>query len=143
MDLEKLFGLPIKRLHIVVAEWPHGRDAFLMAHLLKVATAEPRQTSAIHLGVPAHPVVDARLERLPGLRVIPGLGGDIALLDEHVVRLAVLRFPRHELATLDDQHIHAGVLECPGKGAATHAGADDHDISGYRVLINCDKSAFS
>src|SRR6187399_2646329 len=73
MDTEKLLGLAVERLQIVVAERPRGSDTFLMAHLLEVAPAKARQTSAIHLGVPAHPVVNARLERLPGLSVIPGL----------------------------------------------------------------------
>ena len=91
-----------------------------MGHFLEIAAAEARQAGPVHLGVPAHPVVDAWLERLPGLPVIPGLGGDVALLDEHMVRLAVLRLPRQELAAFNDQHVQSGVLERPGQGAAAH-----------------------
>jgi hypothetical protein len=65
-----------------------------MGHFLEVAATEAGEAGPVHLGVTADPVVDARLERLPGLGVIPGLGSDIALLDEDVVGLAVLGLPR-------------------------------------------------
>src|SRR3954470_1804659 len=80
VDLEKLFGLAKERLQIVVAEGPGWGHAIVVGHLFEVAAAEPWQAGAVHLGVPAHPVVDARLEELSGVGVIPGLRGDIALL---------------------------------------------------------------
>src|SRR5688572_15476436 len=139
VHLEQLFGSGVARLQVVIAEWPCRRDPVVMGHFLEVAAAEARQAGAIHLGIAPDPVVDPWLERLPGLGVIPGLGGDVALLEEHMVRLAVLRLPGQELAALDNQHIQAGVLQRPSESAAPHAGADDHDIRGQRVLIGVDE----
>jgi hypothetical protein len=92
----------------------------VVSHFLEIAAAEPGQAGAVHLGVPADPVVDAWLERLASRSVVPGLGGDVALLDEHLVRLTVLRLAGQELAAFNDQHVQPGVLQRPGQGAAAH-----------------------
>ena len=122
------FGLAVERLEVVIAERPGGGDAVMVLDLLEVTATESWQAGAVHLGVAADPVVDAWLERLPGLRVIPGPGSDVALLDEHMVGLAVLRLSGQELAALNDEHIQAGVLQRPSQRAAAHAGADDHHV---------------
>jgi len=141
VHLIELFSLAVERLEVVVAERPRGRDAVVMGHLLEVAATEAGQACAVHLGIPPDPVVGARLEWLPGSGVVPGLRRDVALLDEHVVGLAVLRLPGQELAALDDQYVQAGVFQCPGEGSATHTGADDHHICSQPVLISGDQRA--
>ena len=120
VHLKQSLSLAVERLQVVVAERPRRRRTVVMGHLFEVAAPESGQAGAVHFGVPAHPVVDAGLKRLAGLGVVPGLGGDVALLDEHVVGLAVLRLPRQELAALNDQHVEPGVFERPRQGSATH-----------------------
>src|SRR5215203_915698 len=102
-----------------------------------------RGRGAVHLGVSAHPVVDARLERLSGFEIKPRFGGDVALFDEHVVWLAVLWLSGQELAALDDQDVQAGVPQGPGESTAAHTGANDHHICGQHFLIGIDKRALT
>src|SRR4030095_3672760 len=109
MDLEEFFGLGVERLKIVIAERPHRRYAVVMAHFFEVAAAEARQARAVHLGVPAHPVVDPGLERPSRLGVKPRLRGDVALFDEDMVGLAVLGLSGQEMATFDDPNGQAAV----------------------------------
>ena len=75
--------------------------------LLEVPLAQPVERGAVQLGGSAHEVVDLRLERL-ALVVVPGVLGDVAVVDEHVLGEPVLRLPRQPVATLEQQDPLAG-----------------------------------
>ena len=93
VHLVQLLGLTVEGLEIVVAERPRRRHAVMVTGLLEVTTAKAGQACTVELGVAADPVVDPGLERLPGSAVEPWLGCGVALADEHVLGLGVLRLP--------------------------------------------------
>src|SRR5262249_20455408 len=72
---------------------PGGRDAVVVADLAEVLGAQPVERRPVELRRAADEVMDLRLERLAGL-VVPRLGRDVAVVDEDVGRLPVLRLPR-------------------------------------------------
>ena len=99
---------------------------------------EAGQAGAVELGVAAHPVVDAGLERLAVAAVEPRLGGRVALADEHFRGLGVLRLSRQEPTPLDDQDVEADP-SAPTRASAAHAGTDDHHIGGHVRFRQCDR----
>ena len=121
VHLVQLLGLTVEGLEIVVAERPRRRHAVMVTGLLEVTAPKAWQACPIELGVAADPVVDPGLERLPGRPVEPWLGSGVALADEHVLRLGVLRLPGQEMTPLNHEHVQADILECPSQGPAAHA----------------------
>ena len=84
VHLVELLGLRVVGLHLVVADRPGGRDAVVVAQLAEVLRAQAVERRAVELGGAADEVVHLRLEGLGRLRVVPGVLGDVAVVDEHV-----------------------------------------------------------
>src|SRR5262249_39744555 len=88
---------------------------------------QPIERCAVELGRSPHEVVDLRLERL-ALRVVPGIRGDVAVLDEDAVAEPVLRLARQPVAPLEQEDLLARRREVTRGRAAAGAGADDDDV---------------
>ena len=93
VDLVELLGERVVRLHLLVGDRPRGRDPVVVAELAEVLRAQAVQRGAVELRGAADEVVHLRLERL-AVAVVPGVRGHVAVVDEHVVRLPVLRLAR-------------------------------------------------
>ena len=120
-------GLGVERLERVVLQRPGGGDAMLVLHFVEVALAQAEQGGAIHLGVAADVVVQARMERL-ALGAVPGLGGLVLAIDEHRLAAPVLLLARQIVAALDQQDAPAGGRQAMGERCAAGAGADDNKV---------------
>src|SRR6478736_1401656 len=73
--------------------------------------------------------MDPRLERLV-LVVVPGLPGDVPVIDEDRLRVPVLDLSGQPVAALQDEDSLAGRREVSGKRPAARAAADDDDVVG-------------
>jgi hypothetical protein len=103
----------------------------VVAELAEVLRPQAVEGGAVELRRPADEVVDLRLERLP-LRVVPRVVGDVAVVDEHVLREPVLRLARQPAASLEQEDLLARGREVPGKRAAARTRPDDdHVIFGH------------
>ena len=127
VDLVALLGERVVRLQLLVGDRPGGRDAVVVAQLAEVLLAQPVQGGAVELGRAADAVVHLRLERLV-VAVVPAVGRDVAVVDEDVVRLPVLRLARQPVAALEQQHAQPGRGEMARERAAAGAGADDDHV---------------
>jgi hypothetical protein len=129
----KVLRLGVERLKIVVGDRPRRRDPTMVAKFAEVLRAEPEQRRAVELGVPAHVVVDFRLE-LIAVPVVPELLREVLPAYEHRVGLPVVALPRQERPPLQPEHLHPvrgePVPECPAPGSRT----DDHNVV---VLVVC------
>ncbi|WIG57181.1 MAG: hypothetical protein OJF61_002969 [Rhodanobacteraceae bacterium] len=90
VHVEKLFGFVVVGREHVVLQWPLGRDAIGVADFLEVALAQAEQRGAVHLGIAAHEIMQARMERLAGL-VVPGFVRLVRVVDEDRLRAPVVR----------------------------------------------------
>ena len=97
--------------------------------LAEVLLAEAVERRAVELRRPADEVVDLRLERL-ALLVVPGVLRDVAVVDEDVGGIPVLRFARKPVAALEQEDALTRGREVTREGAAARAGADDDDVVG-------------
>src|SRR5690349_20112080 len=61
----EVLRLRVVGLEVLVAERPGGRDAVRMGELAEVLLAQAKQRRAVELGVAAHVIVDAGVERPP------------------------------------------------------------------------------
>ena len=127
VHLVELLGLGVVGLHVVVADRPGGREAVVVLQLAEVLTAQPVQRRPVQLGGAAHEVVDLGLERL-ALVVVPRVGGDVAVVDEHIGGGPVLRLAGQPVAPLQQQDALARRGQVAGQGAAAGAGPDDDDV---------------
>ena len=127
VHLVVLLGLRVVRLHVVVGDRPRRRDAVVVLQLAEVLAAQAVEGGAVELGGAADEVVDLRLERLAVL-VVPGVGGDVAAVDEHVLGRPVLGFAGQPATPLEQQDALARRGEVPGQRAAAGTGADDDDV---------------
>ena len=90
--------------------------------------AQAVQRGPVELGRAADVVVHLRLERR-AVRVVPGVGRDVAAVDEHVLRQPVLRLPRQPAAALEQQDPLARRGQAADQRAAAGAAADhDHVV---------------
>ncbi len=131
----ELLGLRVVGLHLLVGDRPCGGDAAVVAQLAEVLFAHPVQRRAVQLGGAPDVVVDLRLEGLAG-GVIPGVGGDVAVLDEHVGGRPVLRLAGQPVAALEQQDALARRREVARERAAARAAADDDDVVGVHHLAS-------
>src|SRR4029453_6459901 len=113
VDLVALFGQGVVGLHVVVADRPGRRDAVVVLQLAEVLPSQPVQRRAVQLGGAADEVVDLRLEGL-ALGVVPGVGGDVAVVDEHIRGGPVLRLAGQPAAPLQQQDALARGGQVPG-----------------------------
>src|SRR5262249_6789192 len=95
----ELLGFRIVGFHLVVADRPGGRGAIVMTQFGEIFLALAIQRCAVELGRPANEIVDLRLERL-AVFIVPGIWGDIAILDEYLFNIPVLRLTRQPVAAL-------------------------------------------
>jgi hypothetical protein len=135
VNLVELLGLRVVRLELVVGDRPRRRDAVVMAELAEVLRPQPVQRGPVELRRSADEVVHLRVERLP-LLVVPRVGRDVLVVDEHVLREPVGRLARQPVAALEQEDLLSRRREVPGERSATRAGADDDHVVGvHHVLL--------
>jgi hypothetical protein len=127
MDVVHLLGAGVIRLQFLIGDRPGRGDAVMMAQLAEVLPAQTIERRAEHLGRPADEIMYLRLKR-PAVAVVPGLGGDIAVLHEHRRRIPVLRLALEPIAALENQDALSRGRELSGERAAACAAADDDDV---------------
>src|SRR6516162_10487859 len=98
-----------------------------MRQFAKIAFPQAQQHGAVHLGIAADPVMDARLERLAVL-VMPSLARLVAVLGEHGLRAPVFPLARQVIAAFEDQDALARRGQAVSKRAAAGAAADDDHV---------------
>ena len=140
VDAVELLGLQVVGLDLVVGDRPRGRDAVVVIELAEVLLAQPVQRRAVELRRAADEVVDLRLERLAVL-VVPGVLGDVAVVDEDVGGRPVLRLARQPVAALDQQHPLAGRSQAVDEGAPAGAATDHDDVVVAHPLCSSMRSA--
>ena len=123
----ELLGQRVVRLHHVVADRPRRRDAVMVAQLAEVLLAQPVERRAVELGGAADAVMDLRLELL-SVRITPGVGGDVAVLDEDLVGRDVLGLAGEPAPPFQQQDPLARRGEMARQRPAAGAGADDDDV---------------
>src|SRR5262249_36830963 len=103
--------------------------------LAEILLAQTVQGGAIHLRGAAHEVMHPGLEGFAVL-VVPGVLGNVTVLDEHFLGVPVLGLARHPAAALEQQDLLAGRRQVVGRGAAARAAADDDHVvgRGHRLL---------
>ena len=141
VHLVELLCLRVVGLHLVVADRPLGGDAVVMAQLAEVLFAQSVERRAVELGRAADEVVHLRLELLCGLGVRPEVVGDVAVVDEDVLRRPVLRLAREPVPALEQQDALARGSEVPHQRAAAGAAADDDDVVVAHALTSSSRSA--
>jgi hypothetical protein len=129
----KVLRLGVERLKIVVGDRPRRRDPTMVAKFAEVLRAEPEQRRAVELGVPAHVVVDFRLE-LIAVPVVPELLREVLPAYEHRVGLPVVALPRQERPPLQPEHLHPVRGEPVPEGSSPGSRTDDHNVV---VLVGC------
>ncbi len=90
VDLVELLGLGVVGLELLVGDRPGRGDAVVVSKLAEVLRAEAVERGPVELRRAADEVVHLRLERLP-VRVVPGVLGDVAIVDEDRLGGPVLR----------------------------------------------------
>ena len=110
----------------------------MVAELAEVLLAQAVERRAVELGGAADEVMDLRLEGLGGLAVVPGLLGDVAVVDEHVRRGPVLRLAPQPVPALEQQDPLARGGEAIDEGAAPGAAADDDHVVVAHPVTSCD-----
>src|SRR4051812_20445403 len=104
-----------------------------MAKLAEVLLAEAVERGSVELRGAAHEVVDLRLEGV-ALLVVPGVGRDVAVVDEDALREPVLRLAWQPVAALEQQDPLARRREMARERTPARAGADDDDVVGVHQL---------
>ncbi len=127
VHLVDLLGQGVVGLEVGVRDRPRGRDPVVMPELTEVLLAQAVQRRSVHLRGAAHVVVHLRLERL-AVVVVPGVGGDVAVVDEDVLREPVLGLACEPVAALEQEDPLAGGGEMPGERAAAGTGPDDDHV---------------
>src|SRR4029078_6750764 len=103
------------------------RDPVVVAQLPEVLGPQPIERRAIELRRSADRVVDPWLEGL-ALGVVPGLGGDISIVDKDRRGAQVLVLAGQPSAAFEDQDPFAACREMARQGASPRAAADDDDV---------------
>ena len=106
-----------------------------MPELAEVLLAQAVERRAVELRRATDEVVDLRLERL-AIAVQPGVRRDVAILDEDLAGVPVLRLARQPVAAFEQQDPLARGREMRGQRAAAGAGADDDDVVVLRQEIS-------
>ena len=127
VDVVEPLGLRVVRLELVVGDRPRGRHAVVVAQLAEVLGPQPVQRRPVELRRAADEVVHLRLERL-AVGVVPGVLGDVAVVDEHVVCGPVGRLTREPVTALEEQDALAGRRQVVDEGPAAGAAADHDDV---------------
>src|SRR5262245_41402987 len=89
-------------LQVLVTDRPGRRDAVVMVEFPEILAPQTIQRSTEEFGRAADKVVHLRLKR-PAITVVPGIGGDVAILLKDRRRIPVLSLALQPVATLQDQ----------------------------------------
>ena len=130
----------VVRLQLLVGDRPGRRDAVVVLQLAEVLLAEPVQRRAVHFRCTTDEVMDSGLERLT-LGVVPGVGRDVAVVDEHRLRDPVLELAREPVAALEQEDALAGRSKVTSERPAARPGSDDDDVVGVHHVISSSRSA--
>ena len=136
VHLVELLRQGVVRLELVVGDRPGRRDPVVMPQLAEVLLAQTVKGRAVHLRRTADVVVDPGLERL-AVRVVPGVGGDVAVVHEDRLGEPVLELARQPAATLEKQDALPRRCEVAGERAAAGTGTDDDHV----VIVHASSSA--
>src|SRR5262249_22929851 len=93
---------------------------------------EAVESRAVELRRAADEVVDLRAERGAGA-VVPGVRGDVAVVDEHRSDIPVLGFACEPVAPFEQQDPLAARRELPGQRSAACTRADDDHVVGVHA----------
>ena len=140
VHLVQPLGLGVVGLHLLVADRPGGRDPVVMLDLAEVLGPEAVQGRTVQLGGAADEVVHLRLEAL-AVVAVPGVGRDVAAVDEHVVGIPVLRLAGEPVAALQQQDALAGGRQLAGQRATARAGTDDDHVVAIHAHSSSSSSA--
>jgi len=132
VHLIELLGLCVVRLELVVGDRPGRRRAVVVDQLAEVLLAQAVERRAVELRRAADEVMDLRLEWL-AFGVVPGVLGDVAVVDEDVLREPVGGFTGKPVTPLEQQDSFPGRCQVPREGAAARPGADDDDVVRIRL----------
>src|ERR1700742_2301022 len=127
MNRQELFSPLIIGLELFIGDRPGGRYSFFVIERGKISFSKARERCAINFRVSTYKVMDPRRERFAGC-IVPGLVRLVAFMIENGFRTPVLWLLRKEVAALNQQDLHPGILESVGQHAAAHASADDDEI---------------
>jgi hypothetical protein len=120
----ELLGLAVVGLELVVADRPGRGDAAVVADLAEVALAQAEQDRAVELRVTADEVLLVGPEGV-AVAVDPLLAAEVALLEEDLGAVPVLRLAGQVSAALQQKDALAGRREPVRERAAARPGADD------------------
>jgi hypothetical protein len=134
--LVKVLRLGVVGLDLLVRDRPRGRDPVVVPELPEVLLSQTVERCAVELRRPTHEVVDLRLEGL-ALVVVPRVLGDVAVVDEDILRQTVLRLAGEPVAALQQQDPLARRREVACKRAAAGTGSDDDHVIGVHCLLPC------
>jgi hypothetical protein len=127
VHLIELLGHRVVGLDVLIGDRPRRRDPAMVAKLTEVLGTQAIEGSAVQLRGAADEVVDLRLKRV-SVAVVPGVGRDVAVVREHVLRRPVARSAGEPATALEQQDALARRREMSRKRAAARARADDDDV---------------
>ena len=127
VHLVELLGLRVVGLELGVADRPRRRDAVVVAQLAEVVLAQAIERRAVELRRAADAVVHLRLERV-AVVVVPGVGRDVAAVDEDVGGRPVLRLARQPVAALEQEDALARRGQAVHERSAARTAADHDDV---------------
>jgi len=112
VDMVHLFGARVERLQVLVGDRPGRGDAVVMPQLPEILASQAIERGAKKFGRTADEVVHLRLKR-PAVAVVPGVGGDVAVVLEYRGHIPVLGLALEPVAALEDQDALSRRRELP------------------------------
>ena len=129
MYLVELLGFGVVGFHLVVADWPGGRDTVMMAQFAEIFLALAVERSSVELGCAANAIVHLGLKSL-AFFIVPGVRRDIAILDEDSFAIPVLQLARQPVTTLEQQDAFARWRQVTGERPATSSSPNNNHVIG-------------
>src|SRR5215813_7713779 len=127
MHLIHLLGLCVIRLHVLIPDRPSRRDSVVFTKLPEILLAQTVQGSSVHFGGAPDKVVNLRLEWFP-IGVVPGIRGDVSIVDEDSLRIPVQSLTFQPVAAFENQDALAGGCEVASQGTSAGSTPDDDDV---------------
>ena len=127
VDMKKLFGAAIERLHIGVGDGPRGRDSPFVLNHAEVFGPHAEHRGAVDLGLATHEIRLLGMERFAVL-VLPGLFGVVTIVEENGGRVPVELLLRHEWTALQNENVLARLGQMQSQRSASRSGTNDNRV---------------